>query len=138
MRKGDIVRRITTTDGFGIGPYLIVLNAERNSSWVQVQPLGKSTLPYKVLKESVEVIKMYKIQITDASFKKLLYGNEAISHQATAAWMKLYKEQARIVQFRNFDFPEDIMIFLIDGVIKRKNLWKTGEDIKIELKERLL
>ena len=138
MRKGDIVRHCTQS-GIQTGPYLRIVSIKRD--FAVVEPIRKSIMqPYKLFKSNLAIIKMRKLQITDEAWKRLYYARRltSISHSATAAWMRLYKEQAQLVQFRNFDFPNDIMIFSIDNIIRRTNLWRTGEDIRIELKERLV
>lgn len=135
MRKGDIVRKISC-DGKEIGTFLKVLSCKQD--FVSVQPISKRLSPFKAIKARLRVIKMHKIQINDSSYKSLHSGKRTISHSATAAWMKVYKECASLIQFRNFDFSEDIMIFRIENVTKRKDLWRTGEEIYITLGERLL
>ena len=144
MKKGDVVRRLmtigtkTNIETIEYGPYMRVSDVNRNNKFVAVDYLSGSKKPTIALKENLVIIKVSRIQINHESFTAIRHGRRTLSHTASAQWLKLYKSLPILLQIRDFDFSDDVMLFKINDMRKRKDLWRENDEIYIELGERLL
>lgn len=144
MKKGDIVRRTMKVGGklkievVEYGPCMRVMSVNRNSNFVTVEYLSGSKKPTIALKDTLVIIRTSCIQINHETFAAIRQGRRTLSHAASAQWLKIYKSLPVLLQIRDFDFSNDVMLFKINDMKKRKDLWREGDEIYVELGERLL
>jgi len=140
MQRGDVVRKIMSVETdhpTEYGPYMRVVNVNR-SEFVGVEYLSGHKKPSIALKSKLVVIKCSHVQITHENFAAIRHGRRTLSHLATSQWLKMYKSLPVLIQLRDFDFSDDIMLFKILDMRKRKDIWRQHDEIYIELGERLL
>lgn len=135
MEKGDIIRK-KLKGGALIGPYLQVVQI--NGVFVYAHNITDTENNLiMLLKKNCAPIKRRRLVISDYVFNRLkMHIQEAIIHDATAAWRKLLLEGTELITFKNCKYTYQTITFKVER-ISTVHYHGEKERIRIELGEEI-
>lgn len=121
MKKGDIVRRVTS-DGAPVGAFMKVRGFLDNDH-VLVQRCEPDMVvsnlhSHYCLKKRLRVSKIVKFPIQDSIWERIHDGRQiAIIHDPTPLWEKMFDKEPELVEIRSVKYPQiKRMVFVVDRV----------------------